>query len=93
MPYTKQEFRSWLNGNIIGIINTLNNKLNHDNFNGDLAYIITKIIVEYLKDKEYSFILLNGIVGVLDNTKDEFKRRILIPYEISKIIENGDVYK
>jgi hypothetical protein len=59
---------------------------------GDLNYVLTKIIIEYLSIKPLNYQTCNDIVGALDNCKDEFKRRIQDPYEDLKIKENGDVY-
>lgn len=58
---------------------------------GDLNYVITKIISEWWKQNpRYSRVA--EITGVLENVKQEFYRRIAVPYENAKIVENGDVY-
>lgn len=59
---------------------------------GDLNYILTCTIRAYLKQKGLSYQTCNDIVGALDNAKDEFRRRVLHPYEDGKIEDNGDVY-
>lgn len=59
---------------------------------GELNYIFTKLIVEYVKYHGKSYQTCNDVVGALDNAKDEFRRRIQHPYEDYKIKSNGDVY-
>lgn len=64
---------------------------------GELNYVITKRINQYLKDqtlyyKELSYVDLNDIIGALESAKLEFYRRVVVPYEEKKIVENGDVY-
>lgn len=59
---------------------------------GELAYCITKVCVKYLKCKDRDFDSMNAVVGVLDVVKDQFKKRILDPYEAEKATENGDAW-
>lgn len=59
---------------------------------GDLNYVITKVIHGYLNKKgiiKYQFI--NDILGALSGATHEFYRRIVAPYEDTKIKENGDL--
>lgn len=59
---------------------------------GQLNYVITKIIHGYLcKRGEIKYQFLNDIVGALESAKAEFQRRVVNPYEDSKISENGDL--
>ena len=60
---------------------------------GELAYLITLDVLAYANTVPPNFETYNAIVGVLDNVKDEFKRRILNPYEDQKRKENGDVFE
>lgn len=59
---------------------------------GELNYLITELCLQAMKDKTVNYTLLNGIVGALDCAKEEFRRRVLNPYEQEKIKSNGDVY-
>ena len=60
---------------------------------GELNYVLTKICIEYLSSKkEVHYADLNDIIGVLECCKQEFYRRVVVPYEDAKISENGDVY-
>lgn len=59
---------------------------------GELNYVITLHLVRYLQDKGLSYQTLNDIMGALGGAKLEFYRRVVVPYEKTKISENGDVY-
>jgi len=58
---------------------------------GQLNYILTKIIHQYLESNGNNYQAMNDIIGALDGCKLEFYRRIVAPYEDIKIQENGDV--
>lgn len=59
---------------------------------GDLNYMFTKIINEYLERKSLRYEHINGIVGALECCKMELYRRLAAPYENQKIVDNGDAY-
>jgi hypothetical protein len=59
---------------------------------GELNYAITQLIKGYLSSKPMKYAVCNDIIGALEGSKLEFIRRVLVPYEDLKIIENGDVY-
>lgn len=59
---------------------------------GDLNYVLTTVVVDYLLSNGLSYETLAEITAALDDCKDEFKRRVQVPYEKRKIRENGDVY-
>lgn len=59
---------------------------------GELNYVITKLIDEYISRKGKNYAVLNEAIGVLECAKQELYRRVVTPYEETKIIENGDVY-
>lgn len=59
---------------------------------GDLNYHITRLLCRYVTEQGLSYRTLNDVVGALECAKQEFYRRVVIPYEDHKIIENGDVY-
>lgn len=86
MPYLKKEERSYYNDLIAQI------ERHSITSPGELNFLVTLLIKQSMKDKTINYSLLNGIVGALDCAKEEFRRRILNPYEDSKIISNSDVY-
>jgi len=59
---------------------------------GELNYAITKLITEYLSDKGTNYTYINDCLGALEGAKLEFYRRVVVPYEEGKLLENGDVY-
>ncbi len=60
---------------------------------GELNYVITRLIYEYMLRRGKSYATMNEIVGALDCAKLEFYRRVMTPYEDEKCRENGDVFK
>ena len=60
---------------------------------GELNYRLTKTVREYMADKGISYATINDIVGALEACKLEFYRRVVTPYEQSKLEVNGDVYE
>lgn len=59
---------------------------------GELNYLITRIIDTYIQVKGLNYSNLNEVIGVVECVKQEYYRRIAIPYEDGKIRDNGDVY-
>ncbi len=60
---------------------------------GELNYAITKLLIRYWKREfQQSYTTINDILGALEGAKLEFQRRVVTPYEETKIKENGDVY-
>jgi hypothetical protein len=78
MPYIKQEER-------VG-------RVTYAETAGQLNYVFTQVITEYLDNNGKSYQTINDIVGALECCKLELYRRIVAPYEDTKIKENGDVY-
>lgn len=58
---------------------------------GELNWFITKAIWAYFQDTP-KYQGINDVIGALEGAKLEFYRRVVVPYEDKKIIENGDVY-
>jgi len=86
MPYIKKLDRTKFYPLIYDIADKIKSE-------GELNYAITCIILEYLNNnRPNSYALLNKIIGVLECIKQEFYRRMVIPYEEKKIEENGEVY-
>jgi len=56
---------------------------------GDINYTFSRILGGVLGDVSYPKIAV--ITGVLENIKQEFYRRVAVPYENQKINENGDI--
>lgn len=94
MPYVTQKVKDR-----IGLEAALTELTGEEEFNfpacpGELNYVLTCIIKQYIKSKRptINYDLLNEVAGVLDLFHGEFVRRIVHPYEDKKIQENGDVW-
>jgi hypothetical protein len=83
MPYIKQDAREKFED--YGSINMPKNA-------GELNYMITQLLIEYMKNKPLNYQTINDIIGAIEGAKQEFYRRVAVPYEDDKIRENGDVY-
>ena len=59
---------------------------------GELNFAITMLIKTYQQFRGLSYQTVNDIVGALEGAKAEYQRRVVVPYENSKIAENGDVF-
>lgn len=59
---------------------------------GDLNYLFSQIIRSYIQENGLSYATLNEVTGALECCKMELYRRVVGPYEDTKIKENGDVY-
>lgn len=59
---------------------------------GELNYVISRQINQYIQSEGLSYSTINECIGVLECAKLELYRRIAIPYENQKILDNGDVY-
>jgi hypothetical protein len=59
---------------------------------GDINYIITNAVNQYVKLKGLSYSSINDVIGILECAKMEFYRRVAVPYEEKKKELNGDVY-
>ena len=58
---------------------------------GQLNYVITKIVHEYMVNHGGNYQAFNDILGALEGCKLELYRRKIAYYEDKKIKENGDV--
>ena len=56
---------------------------------GDINYSISRLCSKIMGDPTYSKIAM--ITGVLENVKQEYYRRIAVPYEENKMAQNGDI--
>jgi hypothetical protein len=58
---------------------------------GELNYIISKIVHNWLEDHGVGYSNINTAIGVLECAKLELYRQIAAPYERQKRKENGPV--
>lgn len=86
MPYIKQGRRELFNDA------GLDRVLNLINDTGDLNYCITYLASRYAKRYPFTYGWLSSIRGAISDAAEEFYRRIIVPYEENKKLDNGDVY-
>lgn len=60
---------------------------------GELNYLLTQQAIDYLRANTDNYETRNAIMGAFASAAAEFYRRVVVPYEEKKILENGDVYK
>jgi hypothetical protein len=87
MPYILQEDRPKYDTLINEIVKKLQERPT-ENIDGDLNYIVTRIIKESYPLRYFH---INRAMGVLECIQHEFYRRVAAPYEDTKIQQNGDV--
>jgi len=87
MPYIKKEQRPKIDKLTSPIISYLKS-LPVEDQDGSLNYLVTKIIKHVYPQKYFHY---NRALGVLSAIAFELYRKIVGPYEESKIAENGDV--
>jgi hypothetical protein len=54
---------------------------------GELNFLITKLMVRYMRVNGCRYQQMNDVVGVLESAKAEFQRRVVNPYEDQKAFE------
>ena len=59
---------------------------------GELNFIVSTLIANYIKDNGLKYATVNEMIGALECAKLELNRVIIGPYEDIKIQENGAVY-
>jgi hypothetical protein len=59
---------------------------------GELNYMISSLLDEYLTENGRNYANINEVIGVLECAKLEIYRRVAAPYEDEKIDQNGDVF-
>ena len=87
MPYIKKGQRPAIDELIEPLINHLKSLPTEDQ-DGSLNYAVTKIIKKVYPQKYFH---LNRALGVLTAITHELYRKVIGPYEDTKILENGDV--
>jgi hypothetical protein len=88
MPYIKPDKRQKYQEGIDSLLGAFNSE--EEVKMGDVNYVVSTIIWELFKDK-LSYAQGNNLMGALECVKQEFYRRMLVPYEDEKIKENGDI--
>ncbi len=88
MPYITQEQRALYTAQLAALAEAITDATP----DGDLNYIVTRILADWLEKRGLSYAALADVVKVLETAKLEFYRRVAAPYEDGKAAMNGDVY-
>lgn len=88
MPYITQERRALYDPQLA----VLAEAITDETPDGDLSYMVTRILADWLQKRGLSYTALADVVKVLETAKLEFYRRVVAPYEDGKAAMNGDVY-
>lgn len=88
MPYITSEDRAALEIFLEDLISSMEDT---EMTAGTMNYLFTRLAHAYLDSKELNYQHINDMIGALEGAKQELYRRVAVPYEDKKIIENGDV--
>lgn len=83
MPYVDEINRKYFT-KLLDQFTTINGK-------GNLEYCIYKLMVIFMRDKEYNYTNLHDAVYAAQHCADEFKRRHLDKREDQALAKNGDI--
>ena len=90
MPYIKNHNRGKFWPVIEDLYDILTDKGTKPVAKGEMNYVLSSVIWKMFDDRpghNYG----SDLAAVLDDVKDEFRRRKIHPYEDQKIKENGDL--
>jgi hypothetical protein len=87
MPYIKPEDRPKYEKNLKELIEIIKAQP-VDKLDGEVNYCVTRLMKGLYPPKYFNY---NRAIGVLECIKLEFYRRMVGPYEDTKIKESGDV--
>ena len=59
---------------------------------GQLNYAITMLMHEYVLAMGESYDSISEALSACHEAEQEYRRRVLVPYENKKIYENGDIF-
>ena len=83
MPYIRPGLRTLLDPNKANDLPRVS---------GELNFVITREVSEWIKRRGLDYGTINAAIGVLECVKLELYRRIAAPYENIQCEQNGDVY-
>lgn len=59
---------------------------------GELNFQLTELVQDYLANRPGGYTAYNDVLGVLTAMQHEIYRRLVVPFEIEKCNENGEVF-
>jgi hypothetical protein len=92
MPYIKKEDRQLFHNGLIHVGSDMRIMDNNGVLgSGILNFLVSSICKDFISIKGTNYENLNSVIGALDCAKEEFRRRVVNPYEDVKIHDNGDL--
>ena len=88
MPYIPYGDREQIDMQADFLLEDIRNTFDTDKLDGVMNYVITYLLKGLYPPKYFNY---NRAIGMLECVKQEFYRRMVAPYEDTKIEENGDV--
>lgn len=94
MPYVNREVREEFADTLDPILRFIEDRGIEQ---GELNYLVTRLMIASLADvvegtARFSYNRLSAIHACVHDAADEFKRRLIDPYENAVISKNGDLY-
>ena len=84
MPYIKEDTRDAMECCIDNLSFLVESK-------GDLNYAICHLVGKCILQNKIGYKEISEMIGAVHDAENELRRRLLVPYEVEKIVENGDV--
>lgn len=84
MPYIAQKDRAKLDK----VVKVAKDMGLNDLAPGEFNYLITELLIEVVGTPSYT--RMSQYMNVLTDAREEYRRRVMNPYEDQKIFENGD---
>ena len=84
MPYIKDKDRKRLQPGIDLLTDEIRTV-------GELNYTVTRLALRFLNHLGVNYSNISNVIGTLTLIPAEISRRIVHPYEDTKIVQNGDV--
>ena len=91
MPYISQTRRVEIDNQMTQLLNDIGKFTV-----GELNYTISRILQAHVNvhvvSKTFTYHICNNLMGLLECAKNEFYYRVVLPYENTKMEENGTLY-
>jgi hypothetical protein len=92
MPYISHEQREHLDKDITNLVNTLVTISGDKGLDGCVNYVITRIVSKVYNTPYSNYAQKSNGIKAFECAKLEYYRRVMAPYEDTKIETEGDVY-
>ena len=85
MPYIEQKDRKDFDTRIKGLAGIIRNK-------GEMNYVISELVGQWIVANQlYNYEGISNAISAVHDAEIELNRRILMPYEVNKILVNEDL--